>query len=249
MNDENSNELEKTWSGFWSGVIWFILGFICLVGAQFVAIVVQAVFEVTQDSGEINEDRIAELATDGDTIGLSFLFALPIIIGIFAFVVKVRRKQPFFKFIGFQQVELKIVGIWMLYAIAFFIVVYLCDLIFNHPSPEWMLAAYNSSDHVWLFCLSVAVFGPLAEELMFRGYIMKVWAESTIGPNIATILVSLAWAGIHLQYGLYDMTIIFGLGIILCASRLRTNSIIPAIVIHVCWNTICVIMLVLHNAT
>ena len=103
------------------------------------------------------------------------------------------------------------------------------------------------TDYLWLLFLTIAVLAPLSEELLYRGYMMKVWAESAIGPVWGTLLVSLLWAATHLQYGLYEMAYIFVFGILLCVSRLKTDSIIPALAMHVSWNALSFIVLALFR--
>jgi membrane protease YdiL (CAAX protease family) len=243
---ETSNE-KKSWSGFWSGFIWFIVGFVCIAASQIAAIAVLAVLEVIQFGAELSEERMEEIALDGDALAFAFLFSLPMIVAILAFVVKIRRRKPFFDYLGIRPVEKKVLAIWLLYAVGFFVAALVCDRIFSRPPiPEWMLTAYISADYPWLFFISVAVLAPLSEELLYRGYIIRVWAESISGPVVGTVLLSLMWAAIHLQYGLYDMTWIFFMGIILCVSRLRTNSIVPAFIIHAAWNTVSLVILVLY---
>jgi membrane protease YdiL (CAAX protease family) len=225
------------------------VGFVCIVASQFAAIIALGALEIVQFGTELSEERIKELAFDGDALAFAFLFILPMIVAILAFVVKIRRRQSFFDYLGIRQVEKKALAIWLLYGIVFLIAAYVCDRFFNRPLiPEWMLTAYDSADYPWLFFFSVAVLGPLSEEFLYRGYVIKVWAESISGPIIGTVLLSLMWAATHLQYDLYDMTWIFLMGLILCVSRLRTNSIIPAFTIHMCWNTAGLVMLVLYRA-
>ena len=249
LSESLSKSKKKTWSGFWSGLIWFAVGFICIVVTQTVAVVILAVKETIRVGAEPSEERVNELMLNGDAIALSFVLLLPIIISILAFAVKVRRKQPLFVFLGFRHVSGSVLVSWSLYAVGLIAAIIVCDRIFDRPPvSEWMLIAYDSAENIWLFWLSVALLGPISEELLYRGYIIKVWAESVIGPILASILLSMMWAATHLQYDLYDMAWVFILGVILCISRLQTNSIIPAIIMHVGLNTAGLVMLVYYRS-
>jgi membrane protease YdiL (CAAX protease family) len=84
----------------------------------------------------------------------------------------------------------------------------------------------------------MCLLGPLLEELLFRGYILKTWMQSKLGPLRAGVLVSLLWALIHLQYDAYDMFWVFLLGLLLSWSRLKTESIYPPLLLHVFWNSV-----------
>ena len=248
--DELDFGRERSWSGFWSGLIWFIAGFACIVVSQTAAVFVVAVLETNRFGTELSRERITELTIEGDALSFAFLFLLPMITAMLAFVVKRRRRQPFLEYLGFRPVEKTVLAKWVLYTIVFFAAAYVCDRIFSRPLiPEWMLTAHGTANYPLLFYFSVAVLGPISEELLYRGYIIRVWAESAAGPVFSTALLSLMWAGIHLQYDSYDMIWIFLMGVILCASRLRTNSIIPALIIHLSWNTVGLVMLILYIAT
>ena len=53
---------------------------------------------------DLNEAKVKELFLDGDALSISLIILLPVIIAILSFVVKIRRKQPFFSYLGFKFV-------------------------------------------------------------------------------------------------------------------------------------------------
>lgn len=237
------------WSGFWSGLVCFVAGFIIIVVAQLAAVLVVAALAFDPPGAEQNDAITLEIAYQGDTLALGFLFSLPVIIAMLAFVVKVRHGQPFFDYLGLRPIEGMVLARWLLYAVVFFTAVYVSDLVFQRPLiPEWMQTAYVTANYPWLFFIGVAVFGPISEELLYRGYIIKVWAASAVGPVPGTVLLSLLWAAIHMQYDLYDMFWIVLMGVILCVSRLRTDSIVPALIVHMSWNTAGIVLLLLYTS-
>ena len=242
-------EDSRTWSGFWSGLIWFVIGYLTINVTQLVALIVMAAGETVEAGGDLSEERIAMLAVDGDVLTLGLLLTLPAFWGLIALATKGRRNQALFEFLGLRSVDSATVLRWSLYAIGLTVAIAILDTLLGRPPvPKIMLDAYSSADNLLFFCIGVAVFGPVAEELLFRGYIARVWAASRLGPTMTTVLLSLLWAGIHLQYDLYDMTWVFALGVILCLSRLQTNSIIPALIIHMGWNTVGLAVLAYYNA-
>lgn len=240
---------KKSWSGFWSGLIWYAVGYFCIIATQLVAIIALMIIEVVQSGSELSEARIQESFLDGDALSISFIIFLPLILGILSFVVKIRRRQPLFSYLGFKVVSKAVLAKWVSTAVALLIIAYICGLIFNRPPfPEWIIKAYASTDIVWLFLLTITVLGPVAEELLYRGYIIKVWANSIVGPIFGTLLLSVLWAVTHLQYDFYDMAWIVILGIVLCMSRLSTKSIYPAMIIHIGWNAVSTLALVSQNS-
>jgi uncharacterized protein len=239
----------KTWSGFWSGLIWYAVGFICIQVSYILAGIVLIAIECARVGVELSKSRITQIFFGGDTLSIAFVFLLPVMIAMLAFVVKKRRKQPLLIYLGFRDVTKSVLASWLLIAGVLLSISFVCGKVLNRPPvPEWFLTAYSSAKMVWLFWLSVTVIGPISEELLYRGYIIKVWEKSLIGPIFGTLFLSVLWAATHLQYDFYDMAWVFIFGTVLCISRLRTKSIYPAIVMHIAWNTASYFMMVYQCA-
>src|SRR5262249_11455714 len=83
-----------------------------------------------------------------------------------------------------------------------------------------------------LVLLAVAVAAPITEESLFRGFLLRGWAASWLGPVGAVVLTSAIWACIHLQYDWVIVGEIFGLGLLFGYLRLRSGSIFPPMVAH-----------------
>lgn len=231
---------KRSWSGFWSGLIWVIIGTVIILGSQFFALFCVIVWEaIRSGADEISDDRMMTIMNSGDVLSLSFLIALPLIAAMLAFAVMVRRKSSFLAYLGIRLVEKRTWLIWVLAAFGLLIANSLSDWIFDRPPvPDVMVTIYQNTEYPWLLFITIALLAPLLEELLYRGYVIRVWSESVIGPVAGTVLVSLIWAATHQQYDLYNMVWVFLLGVLLCLSRLRTQSIIPSYSIHVGWNSI-----------
>ena len=76
---------------------------------------------------------------------------------------------------------------------------------------------------------------------MFRGFLLEGFRRSRLGPAGAVLLTSLIWTVLHAQYGLYELTHIFLLGIILGAARLSTGSVKVPMALHAVVNLIATI--------
>ena len=249
MEDAISDTLgSKKWSGFWSGVIWFIVGYLCIIASYEISYIILATITVARHGPEIGKAKIRELSVDGDLVSIAFLISLPLILTVIFFVVKKRRKQPVFSFLGFTAVTKATITKWLAIAASFLLANIITGKIFDRPPfPDWVISAYNATDIIWLFFIAVIILGPIAEEVLYRGYIIRVWSSSAVGPIFSTLLLSIIWAATHWQYDFYDMTWIFLLGILLCISRIQTRSIYPAIIIHTFWNAASTIDLIFQS--
>ena len=233
----------KSWSGFWSGIIWFILGFITISITQLVTVIFVVAIEAAETGEKISGSRINELFSNGDVVATSFVILFPIMLALLAFAIKVRRKKPFLEYLAVKKVKISTLLLWVLAAFTLLAMDETVNYIVSRPAPEWVATAYQTSQNYLLLISGMVIFGPITEELLFRGYLFKTWSESRIGPYASIVLISLLWAGIHLQYDLYEMSMIFTLGLLLCWARFKTGSIFTSMTLHIFWNLISLIQI------
>jgi membrane protease YdiL (CAAX protease family) len=82
---------------------------------------------------------------------------------------------------------------------------------------------------LWLFIVVVA---PIAEELMFRGFLHRGFVRSWLGVAGTIVLTSALWAALHLQYNWLGILYIFLMGLIFGWLRQRSGSTTLTIVLH-----------------
>ncbi len=241
MNDfntgDNINNDIKTWSNFFSGLIWFVVGFIIIVITQIAAVIGLGVIEALESGVKPNEQEVQRLFEDGDIIGIAFFFATILILLLVVLVIKFRRKREVKEYLALNSKPINVFMKWLGVALIILLANYVCDILFDRPAmPEWVINTFKTVDYKFLYFLGIVVFAPILEEVLYRGYILRTWLESRLHPNLAIFLLSALWALTHLQYDLYDMFWIFVLGILLAYSRIRSGSLYPAICIHCSWN-------------
>jgi membrane protease YdiL (CAAX protease family) len=98
----------------------------------------------------------------------------------------------------------------------------------------------------WRVFLLQAALGPVLEEFLFRGYLMRLllstlrgWAPKGIAAAVAVLLSAAAFGAIHLlQAGTtpHDVALIGGLGILYGTIRLVSGSSATAAVAHTLYN-------------
>ena len=92
---------------------------------------------------------------------------------------------------------------------------------------------------VGLMAFSAAIVAPIAEEVIFRGYLYPV-AKKYSGPWVGMLFSSLVFAAGHGNVPL--MLPLFLLGMIMAYSYEKTGSILAPISIHFCFNSATVLM-------
>jgi membrane protease YdiL (CAAX protease family) len=87
-----------------------------------------------------------------------------------------------------------------------------------------------------LFWLTLVVTAPVAEEIIFRGFLMRGWGESRLGMAATVPLTAAMFAVMHIQYNLPTMLMVFGLGVLFGVMRWRSGSTTLTIMLHATWN-------------
>ena len=92
----------------------------------------------------------------------------------------------------------------------------------------------------------VVVFGPLWEELVFRGFMFTVLVDTRVGFIGAALITSACWTLLHIAYSWQIMIVLFVVGVSLAFAVWRTGSLWPGVVIHGAINMISALTLALR---
>jgi membrane protease YdiL (CAAX protease family) len=152
--------------------------------------------------------------------------------------------QPLFRF---NSVSINIIIQSILIGVALTILSDELDRIINifYPLPDWLseqmepLKAENTFELI-LIIIGAVFVAAIAEEGLFRGF-LQYSLEKRGDITRAVILSSLSWTMIHMN--LYWAIQLFLMGIVIGFMAWRTNSIIPAIIIHGVNNLVAVLFL------
>ena len=83
--------------------------------------------------------------------------------------------------------------------------------------------------------VAVCIFGPLVEELLFRGVAFS-WLAERINIGLTIVATALAWSLLHYDYPWWVIAIIFVDGLILGVTRWRTRSVLAPAAMHMLYN-------------
>lgn len=104
--------------------------------------------------------------------------------------------------------------------------------------PDFMIEAFRTAVFLPALWLAVVVAAPVFEELLFRGFLIEGLRRSRAGAVGAALVSSVLFAFIHLQYDLFDMAAIFGLGLLFAVMRLKSGSTWLVIGLHALSNLV-----------
>jgi uncharacterized protein len=224
--------------------IWATIGFSLIIIALFLLVqflgasVFAAVF--SKNNPDLNFDEFtASLQTNGFLIAAVTCATTVITIGLIASFASLRRGTTVKQYLHLYLVSTKTLCVWIGVALIFAIAWDGLTYVLDRPIiPEFMLRAYETAYIVPLLWLAIVIAAPLAEELFFRGFLFEGIRYTRLGATGAVVLTASLWAVIHLQYGPYEITTVFVLGLILGVARLMTGSIYTPIAMHAVVNLV-----------
>ena len=118
-----------------------------------------------------------------------------------------------------------------------------------HLFPKESKELHEAGQHISGIAgiLSFCIFGPIAEEICFRGILLGGLLKMRCRPWIAILITALAFSLVHGYSAKLVGTLLFG--IIVGWLYWRTGSIIPCLIIHIVNNSIAGIMHLIGQPT
>jgi membrane protease YdiL (CAAX protease family) len=162
------------------------------------------------------------------------------------------RDRPFWKNIGFgwpanasptMTVMLSVGAAFALYGVAFAVTYF-----YGEHKTDLDLLIESSIYTRFATAFVAVVTAPLVEELVYRGLLYKA-LEKAAGVAMAIGIVSLLFAGVHVfQYrnNIAVIVVITLLSITLTVARAVTGKVLPAFIIHLVFNGIQSVLIVLE---
>jgi membrane protease YdiL (CAAX protease family) len=83
--------------------------------------------------------------------------------------------------------------------------------------------------------LAVGILGPIAEELVFRGWFFGL-LDKRVGAPLTIFVTAVGWALLHYDYTWQVIAVIIVDGLLLGLARWKTRSVFPPIVMHALYN-------------
>lgn len=95
----------------------------------------------------------------------------------------------------------------------------------------------------WVLLLAAGVGAPLAEEMLFRGFLFSGLRASPLGFAGAALVSAAFWTSLHMTYSAYGLTLLVVIGLYFAWLRERSGSILPSMVAHAVYNGLIVVAL------
>lgn len=234
------------WGAFLTLVFTFLVGLGFLLAQLVVAIPYLGLSLTDYSTGALQRAGTA-LGGDGYFLGLSELASGATALGLTWIFVWIRRGPRVREYLALHVVRVRTVLVWVSFTFLLGIGLEVASYVTAHDSvPAWMLEIFASAGSLPLLLFAVVVVAPVAEEVVFRGFLLEGLRHSPLGGVGAVVVAAFFWASIHLQYDTFYVGQVFFVGLLLGAARLRTGSTLVPIAMHCFFNGVSVTQLLLQ---
>jgi membrane protease YdiL (CAAX protease family) len=169
-------------------------------------------------------------------------------VGLIIAFIKVRERAGVAEYLCLPTISIKGVFLSVVVVIGFLAASAAMNLLLETTENEQiMYDLYETS--VWppLFWISVIIFAPVFEEVLFRGFLFEGFRQSRLGAVGAIGITSVFWALLHaFQYSLISVGWILFMGIVIGIVRLKTKNLWNTIIIHALVNAVATVEIALN---
>jgi len=164
--------------------------------------------------------------------GVAYIVASPLTIAVLWIAVRMARRE----FAEYLALNWPSSG-ELLRALAITVVLLFAESWVGYAvgEKEMTLNAYadtRQSGGFLIFLIGGCLAAPIVEEFVVRGFRLRGWSQSFLGPVGAIVLTSVVWGLMHTQYDWFGRSCIFVSGLALGHFRWRSNSTWLTVMVH-----------------
>ena len=179
----------RTW--YFIGTALFALGIYAVqMLVQLVILILMIAYGVAP-TGTAAE--LQALVLNGGWLALCLIVTCPFTVGAIWIPVRIAR-QSFSGYLGLRWSSRGEVISALAMLAAFQLAVLLSRLALDQPIPAFMTETYGSAKAdgmLTIYVIGLCIAGPITEEFVFRGFVLRGWSQSVLGPIGAVVLSSL----------------------------------------------------------
>ncbi len=231
MSTNNDQANNKYW-GLGATIAFSLLILLTFIITQTVAFLIYA---KNQFSNHPTTDETAffnSLLSNGDAVSIAEIPAAMLGIMITFLFIYLHKRRSIEDYLHLYPISVHALVKYLALMVIAIVLMSVITILTNHPTPQIMLDIYQSAKHPALLLFALVIAAPFFEEILFRGFLFEGLRHSSIGFIGAAIITSAIWAGIHLQYGLYEIVTIFFVGLLLAYAKAKTGSLYIPIAMH-----------------
>lgn len=228
----NQHQHNNAYWGLGATVAFSIIILFAFIITQTVIFIVYAKNTFSEQLSGDETTYFNALLTNGDAISMAEIPAAFVGIVLTFLVIMLHKRQGIEDYLHLYAIKSKTLFQYLAMMVLTIVLISVISELANHPTPQVMLDIYHSAKHPMLLWFAIIIAAPFFEEILFRGFLFEGLRHSAVGFIGSAIITSAIWASIHLQYGLFEIVIIFLVGLLLAYAKLKTGSLYIPIAMH-----------------
>jgi membrane protease YdiL (CAAX protease family) len=217
--------------GLWATLGWVILAFVLSSVAGLVVVLIWRPDAIMSGG--------ADMLKDGPLISVTTIASAAVQVGMLALAARLAR-WPAGEYLGLVRPAagpaLIAIAILIVFLLGYDALTYLLGRDIVTPFQVDTYRTARDSGTLSLLWLTFVVVAPVAEEIMFRGFLFRGWVRSERSAIPVILVISLLFAAIHVQYDWFGMLQVFFIGLLLAIARWRSGSTLLTILMHMLAN-------------
>lgn len=225
----------RTWK-FFGTMLWGGLAFVAMSVGQIAAV---AIAVGLYSGGDFSEENLKAIVEHGATTAASVMLGLPAALLVLWLATRLAGRS-FAAYLALRRPRAKDIAFALAASMVLLVTLDVIATVAGYPlSPDFALdsmRAARDSGLLWLVMLGFCVGAPIAEEFIFRGFVLRGWSTTFLGPIGAIVLSSALFAVIHQQYEWFYIAGIFAIGALFGYLRYRSGSTWLTVITHAFYN-------------
>ena len=240
--EEHENAVKKLVFGPWATVGLGLAVGITYILVQVLTIIIFVIAEYSSNPQLDIQQLLMTLEGNGSILAIAVIASAIVCSGLVFLIVKLRKGAAIAEYLSLSPVAGKTLLILATLTAGFIIITDGLHFLLGRPVvPQSQIDAYSTCALPALLWIAIVITAPFFEEIFVRGFLLEGLRQSRIGNTWAIVLTSFAWSILHVQYGVFDLVIIFIGGVLLGIARIKTGSIWGCILIHAMNNLVSMI--------
>lgn len=237
--EESENAVRKMVWGPWATAGFGIAVGIVFLLTQIVVMLIFAVLEYISNP-QLDPLQLAEkLSENGLVLAVATCASAIVCVCLIFLIIKLRKGAAIKEYLALTPITGKTLFVLFVLTAGFIILSdCLTDLLGRPIVPQYQVDVYRTSVWPIILFIAIVIAAPAIEEIFFRGFLFEGFRQSRIGNPGAIVLTAFIWTIIHTQYGAYELTTIFVMGLFLGIIRLKTGSLLSCLFIHSIFNLV-----------
>jgi hypothetical protein len=202
--------------------------------AQGIALVPGVVLAVVRGASPA---RLEDVVLNGFSLALATAVGCPVMLLLCGLLVAARRGPGLAEYLALRHAGWGRLAGWTLLTVLLALGLSQANEWSGREPPEFIVQTYATAGYLPLFWAAVGVCAPVAEEVLFRGFLFAGLAASRLGNAGAVVVTTVLFTLVHGgQYGWVDLMQLATVGLLFGLARARTGSVLVALAMHIALN-------------